>query len=334
MNSKGNYSQGHVDINGIIFPVEVLQKAQSIANDKNTEVGIWEADRLNSGYMGFIIIPLKYKNTDNKKTLIKGYVPPFGGANEKIPEPIHTVTQDEEYSGMDLYPERRIEQRQSAYVDRLSNPEWDFSVFADSKKIMMKKADWTAIGKKSGWLKDSDIAKDKLLLQENYKQAIPIAPLLMMAVPTILSAAPQIIEMFSGNKEEAEAHVEEALKNPQMMQQQNQEASAIQQRIGGLISNLQSYAEKIMLPCAKMAPPEKCSGTKINDISILKNKISGIEQKYNTLSKTKNGDVCAILKEAHDLNVCAQGVIQLNAVLSQEIGYLQSANFDFSGYGV
>lgn len=333
MSGKIRYSHGHVEINGITFPMEVLQKAQSIANSKNEHVGIWEADRMSNGFMGFIIIPMKYKNTDNKKTLIRGYTPALGGSGEKIPEPIHIVEHDEEHSGMEMFPSKILRERSYTHVDRLSNPEWDMSAFAENKKIMMKKADWINIGIKSGWIKDSDIAKNKLLSQENYKQAIPVAPLLMIAVPAILSAAPQIIEMFSGNKEEAEAHVQEALKNPQMIQQQNQEASVIQQRIQGLINNLQIYAEKIMLPCAKMTPPEKCSGKVVNDINMLKNKISSIEQKYNTLSKTKNGDVCAILKEAHDLNVCAQGVIQLNATLSKEIEYFQSGNFDFSGYG-
>ena len=323
---------GTVDIGGISVPLEVVQKAQSYAHNKNTEIGLWEADNPNHGIMGFILIPTKYKTTDPKRSLIKGYVAPLGSSPEQIPDPLYEVKPDEE--GMEIWPQESKRERGYATVDRIESPQLDLTGYAASAKFMMKKSEWLEIGKKAGWIKTASIIKNKEKESENYKQALPIAAVLPYAIPLVLSAAPSIIQMFSGDKAAAEEHVEEAMKNPGMMQQQMQQASGAKARIEKIISNLSGYAAKLGLPCANMTPPTKCSGQQINDTNVINKKMQELENAYKNLSTNKNGNPCELLKQAHDLNICAKNVIELNSLISNELYNMQQGSyFDTSSFG-
>jgi hypothetical protein len=325
---------GMVDIGGILVPVEVIKKAQSYANNKNDTVGIWEAENPHSGILGFILIPIKYKSTDSKRSLIKGYFAPVGSSPEQIPDPIYEVQPDEE--GMEIWPiETQNRERGYATVEKLENPTLDLSGYASSSaQFMMKKADWIEIGKKAGWIKTASIIKNKETESENYKQALPIAAALPYVIPVLLSAAPSIIGMFSGNKEEAQEYAENAAKNPEEMRRQTQQASEAQARLEKVIQNLTAYAAKLSLPCASMKAPTKCTGSEIKDMNTVNKKMQELESAYKNISKNYSGDPCRLLQEAHNLNVCAKSIIQLNAMITNGLNEIQqSGQFDLGSFG-
>lgn len=324
---------GMVDIGGISVPLEVVRKAQSYANNKSADVGIWEAENPNSGVLGFILIPMKYKSTDAKRSMIKGYASPVGSAPEQIPDPIYEVKPDEE--GMEIWPagtDRR--EREYATVDRLDNPQLDLTGYASlSAKFMMKKSEWIEIGKKAGWTKTAYIVKNKKVEDDNKKEAIEVMTAVMIG-SLLISAAPAIIGMFGGDKEEAKEYAENAAKNPEEMQRQTQQAGQAQMRLEKTIANLTAYAAKLSLPCATMQAPTTCSGVAINDMNVVNKKMQELETAYNNLSKSYSGDPCRLLQEAHNLNICAKKIIQLNSMITNGINEIQqSGQFDLGSFG-